>query len=157
MKKKKVLTSLFVVLLLMVGLFFTARHSRLQSIIETAWQTLGRLVNSEQATLPLREVKVSSTQPIEEWTEFVNKRFNYIFIHPISLDIDAEDGKGADFSSDLDSIVTISSNGSGIFNVTRLYLDEESIQSGVRTNIEAFVPYEWSFKGGTSKGVYRPY
>jgi hypothetical protein len=72
----------------------------------------------------------------EEWVPFTNMRFHYIFEHPKSLKEVESGGRGADFSSDVGSIVTFAIGDTGIFNVMRLYLDEKSIHGGILANIE---------------------
>jgi hypothetical protein len=103
----------------------------------------------------------SSTTPIHElsdiWSDFrdhfENRRFHYTFEHSSTTEIDAPIGKGADFSSDIGSQITmikkdcsytspnpsiVFRNCTPLFNVTRLYLDEKSIQVGIDAVIQYF-------------------
>ncbi len=72
----------------------------------------------------------------EKWVLFTNARLHYAFMHPISLE-DYKSGKGGeDALADLGSMTTFLIENKGIFNIGRIYLDEQSIQSGFQTNIK---------------------
>ena len=124
--KKLYIVGIIVLFVLFVTIIINGKISKSLNIKEA-------LQNSTQQ--PEGE-RMQTAQPTEEWNTFTNTRFSYSFEHPMSLKREALDGRGADFSSDVDSIVTFMTDTSGVFNVTRLYLDEQSIKSGISANVE---------------------
>lgn len=94
------------------------------------------LSNLKSGSVADNKPQVKSKQVLEEWKIFTNERFKYTFEHPVSVSKDDRlSGRGADFSSDIDSKITFDEGGTGIFNVTRLYLDEKTIKDGINSNI----------------------
>lgn len=94
--------------------------------------------NKSQVFPPVQEnnsTGTSTTTQQVKWISFINDRFKYAFEYPDFVSRDITPGRGADFSSDIDSIVTLSQGSVGIFNVTRLYLDEKTITGGINLNI----------------------